>query len=71
MKITGKKVIRLSDEEKYILRQAGTLLSDLAEQIDSMNADIDFVVRLNAGFEVCADVVRMEQFEYTMDDGEE
>lgn len=71
MKITGKKVIRLTDEEKSILREAGHLLSDLAEQVDSMNADIDFVVRLNAGYDVCLDVVREEQFEYIMDDGEE
>jgi hypothetical protein len=71
MKITGKKVIRLSAEEKELMRKAGHLLSDLAEQIDSMGADIDFVMRLNAGYDVCLDVVREEQFEYILDDGEE
>ena len=71
MKITGKKVIRFSHEEKELLRKAGCLLSDLAEQIDSMSADDDFVVRLNSGFEVCFDVAREEQFEYIMDDGDE
>lgn len=71
MKITGKKVIRFSFEEKELLRRAGVLLADLAEQIDSMGADVDFVMRLNAGYDVCLDVVREEQFEYIMDEGEE
>ena len=71
MRITGKKVIRFSHEEKELLRRAGHLLADLAEQIDSMGADDDFVMRLNAGYDVCLDVVREEQFEYIMDDGEE
>lgn len=71
MKITGKKVIRLSTEEKTLLTNAGHLLADLAEQIDSMGADDDFVMRLNAGYDVCLDVVREEQFEYILDDGEE
>ena len=71
MKITGKKVIRLSTAEKTLLTNAGHLLADLAEQIDSMNADDDLVMRLNAGYDVCLDVVREEQFEYILDDGEE
>ena len=71
MKITGVKVIRLSPAEKTLLTKAGHLLSDLAEQIDSMGADVDFVMRLNAGYDVCLDVVREEKFEYIMDDGEE
>ncbi len=71
MKITGKKVIRLSTAEKTLLTNAGHLLADLAEQIDSMGADDDFVMRLNAGYDVCLNVVREEQFEYIMDEGEE
>lgn len=71
MKITGVKVIRLSTAEKSLLTKAGHLLSDLAEQIDSMGADDDFVMRLNAGYDVCLDVVREEKFEYVLEDGEE
>lgn len=71
MKITGVKVIRLTAEEKTLLTKAGHLLSDLAEQIDSMGADDDFVMRLNAGYDVCLDAVREEKFEYVLEDGEE
>ena len=71
MKITGKKVIRLSSAEKDLLRKAGRLLSDLAEQIDSTGADDELVSQLNAGYVVCLNVVHEEQFEYIMDDGEE
>ena len=71
MKITGMKVIQLNTQEKTLLTNAGHLLSDLAEQIDSMGADDDLVSRLNDCYELCLDVVREEKFEYVIDDGEE
>lgn len=71
MKITGMKVIQLNTQEKTLLTNAGHLLADLAEQIDSMGADDDLVSRLNNCYELCLDVVREEKFEYIMDDGEE
>ena len=71
MTISGVKVIRLSDEEKSLLTQAGRLLSDLADQIETVGYDGDLVLELNNAYETCLDVAREEKFEYVLDDGNE
>lgn len=71
MKISGIKVIELSEREKNILVTAGRLLSDLADQIDSVGCDEDLVMELNRGYDICLDTARQGKFEYVIDDGEE
>lgn len=71
MKITGTKIITLSEDEKDILIKAGRLLSDFADQIDSIGCDDALVMDLNHGYEICLDVARHGKFEYIIDDGEE
>ena len=70
MTISGVKVIRLSDDEKSLLTQAGRLLSDLADQIDGIGADEDFVMELNRAYDTCLDVVREIEFKYELDGDE-
>ena len=71
MTISGVKVIRLSDDEKSLLSEAGRLLSDLADQIDGIGADEDFVMELNRAYDTCLGVVREGRFEYVLNDGDE
>ena len=71
MKITGTKIIQLSDSERNLLVAAGRLLSDLADQIDSMGCDDALVMELNHGYEICLGTAQEEKFEYVIDDGEE
>lgn len=71
MTISGVKVIRLSGEERHVLTTAGRLLSDLAEEIDSIGMDDALVMELNRAYEACLDVAREEKFEYVLDDGNE
>ena len=68
MRVTGVKVIQLTTEEKTLLTNAGHLLSDLAEQVDSVGADGAFVARLNDCYETCLDVVQEGKFEYVIDE---
>lgn len=70
MKITGTKIIELSEDEKNILVTAGRLLSDLADQIDSMDCDDEMVMELNRGYDICLDTARQGKFEYVIDDGD-
>ena len=73
MTISGVKVIRLSEEEKSLLTQAGRLLSDLADEIDAVGVGYDgaLVMELNRAYETCLDMAREGRFEYTLDDGNE
>lgn len=73
MTISGVKVIRLSDEEKGLLSDAGRLLSDLADEIEMVGVGYDgaFVMELNRAYETCLDVVRENEFKYALDDGDE
>lgn len=69
MKITGVKVIELTERERNILHGAGVILSDLADQIDNIGADEDFVMELNRAYSTCLDVSRRETFKYEINDG--
>ena len=69
MKITGKKVIILSDDEKVALKRAARVLEDLAEQVDPM--DDDFAMELNRAYDACMDAAQRGSFEYDLDDGDE
>jgi plasmid maintenance system antidote protein VapI len=70
MKITGVKVIELTEREMNILHGARTILSDLAEQIDTIGADEDFVMELNRAYDTCLEVSRQGVFKYEINDGE-
>ena len=70
MKITGVKVIELTEREINILQGAGAILSDLADQIDSTGADEDFVMELNRAYDACLEASRRGPFKYEIDDGE-
>ena len=69
MKIAGKKVITLSNDEKTALKRAARVLEDLAEQVDPM--DDDFAMELNQAYDVCMDTAARDSFEYNLDDGDE
>ena len=69
MKIAGKKVITLSNDEKTALKRAARILEDLGEQIDPM--DDDFVMELNRAYDACMDAAQRGSFEYDLDDGDE
>ena len=71
MTVSGVKVIRLSEEEKSLLAQAGRLLSDLADEIDTTGHNGDFVMELNRAYDTCLGVVREIEFNYPLDDGNE
>lgn len=69
MKITGVKVIELTERERNILHGAGVILSDLADQIDSIGADEDLVMELNRAYDTCLEVSRRDAFKYEINDG--
>lgn len=68
MRVTGVKVIKLTTEEKTILTNAGHLLSDLAEHIESIGADDGFVRQLKDCYDTCLYVVQEGGFEYAIDE---
>ena len=70
MKITGVKVIELTERERNILHGAGTILSDLADQIDSIGMDEDFAIELNRAYSICLEASRRGTFKYEINDGE-
>ena len=39
MKITGKKVVELTDNEKAVLKQARRIVDDLIEEVDDKTID--------------------------------
>lgn len=39
MKIRGRKVVTLTDNEKEVLRQARRIVDDLIEEVDNKNID--------------------------------
>ena len=69
MKISGKKVIELTREEKEILIKAGRILADLADELDAYDSDLAY--ELNRAYDTCLSVSREEVFEYDLDDGNE
>ena len=71
MTVSGVKVIRLSDEEKILLKKAGQLLSDLADEIETVGNNEEFVLELNRAYETCFDVAMENEFKYALDDGSE
>ena len=71
MTVSGIKVIRLSEEEKSLLTQAGRLLSDLADEVDMVERDGVFVMELSRAYNTCFDVSREGRFEYVLNDGDE
>ena len=72
MKITGSVKITLGAEEKTTLKQASRILSDLADQLDTMaGCDDDLIMELNRAFDTCRDISTREFFEYELDDGNE
>lgn len=70
MTISGVKVIRLNKEERDLLSEAGRLLSDLADQIDIVGCDEEFVMELNRAYDTCLGVVREIEFKYELDGDE-
>ena len=71
MKIIGKKVITLSDDEKATLMRAARILDTLGDEIDSTNCDEDLVMEINRAFDTCQDLAHHGTFEYDIDDGNE
>lgn len=69
MKIAGKKVIILSEDEKIALKRAARVLEALGEQIGPMNDD--FAMELNRAYDACMDAAQRGSFEYDLDDGDE
>ena len=69
MKVTGVKVIELSERELNILHGAGVILSDLADQIDNTGMEEDLVVELNRAYSTCLEVTRRGTFKYEINDG--
>lgn len=69
MKLIGKKVIILSDDEKAALTRAARVLEDLQEQVEPM--DDEFAMELNRAYDICMDTAHHGAFEYDFDDGNE
>jgi DNA-binding SARP family transcriptional activator len=69
MKIIGKKVITLTDDEKAALTRAARILENLADQVEPM--DEEFVMELNRAYDTCMDTAYHGTFEYNFDDGNE
>ena len=69
MKIAGKKVITLSDNEKSVLKGAAYILEILSDQIDYL--DDDFTMELNRAYDTCMSAAKCGSFEYEIDDGNE
>ena len=68
MKIIGKKVITLSDDEKAALTRAARVLENLQEQVEPM--DDGLAMELNRAYDICMDTAYHGTFEYDFDDGE-
>ena len=69
MKIIGKKVITLSDDEKAALQRAARILDNLQDQVEPM--DEEFAMNLNRAYDLCMDTAYHGAFEYDFDDGNE
>lgn len=69
MKIAGKKIITLSENEKSVLKGAACILENLGWQVESL--DEDLVMELNRAYETCLDTASRGIFEYDIDDGNE
>ena len=68
MKITGKKIITLSDDEKDILMKAANILDILSDELDAINEEV--ADELCAAYNICRDTAHRGTFEYDLDDGE-
>ena len=68
MKIIGKKVITLSDNEKNILKEAARILDILSDELETFNEEV--ADELCTAYNICIDTAHRGTFEYDIDDGE-